>query len=77
MMTTRQREVFNYIAAVAANEGIAPTYREIGKALGLQSMSSVKRIVEGLEERGFIRRLPRRARAIEIIRKDAIHVGKH
>jgi SOS-response transcriptional repressor LexA len=50
-----------------AESGSAPSYDEIGKAIGLASKSGVHRLVTGLEDRGMIRRIPGRARAIEIV----------
>jgi repressor LexA len=59
-----------------ADSGISPSFDEMKDALGLKSKSGVHRLITGLEERGFIRRLPHRARAIEIVKlPDAITDG--
>lgn len=67
MLTRKQRELLDYIGAFVATEGAAPSFEEMKDALGLKSKSGVHRLVSALEERGFIRRLPNRARAIEPI----------
>lgn len=68
-LTARQRDALVFIQKYTAeNEGISPSFDDIQTALGLGSKSGVHRIVTALEERGRIRRLPNRARAIEIIR---------
>lgn len=68
MLTPRQHEAWIFLAAYTREHGYAPSFEEIGAALNLASKSGVSRLVCGLEERGFIRRLPHRARAIEILR---------
>lgn len=68
MLTPKQNEALSFIGKSIAANGHCPSYREIADALGLVSISGVYRLVSGLEERGFIARLPRRARSIQIIR---------
>ena len=67
MMTRRQHEVLAFVGRYVAHHGFAPSYEEIAAALQMSSKSGVHYIVRQLEERGRIRRLPGRARAIEII----------
>ncbi len=68
MMTHRQHELLSYIANRLASTGVAPSYDEMKDAIGLKSKSGIHRLVTALEERGFIRRLPHRARALEVVR---------
>lgn len=68
-LTARQRDALVFIQKYTTeNDGIPPSFDDIKSALGLGSKSGVHRIVTALEERGRIRRLPQRARAIEIVR---------
>lgn len=67
-VTTAQREILRYIAGYqAAHGGVSPTHAEICTALGFSSKSIANRILAGLEERGMIRRLRHRERAIEVL----------
>lgn len=68
MLTRKQRELLKFIQAKLAETGISPSFDEMKEALGLRSKSGVHRLITGLEERGFIRRLPHRARALEVVR---------
>ncbi len=68
MLTAKQHELLMFIHQRLRETGIPPSFDEMRDALGLKSKSGVHRLVRALEERGFIRRLPHRARAIEIIR---------
>ncbi len=68
MLTRRQYEVLVYINDTLQKTGVSPSYDEMKKALGLHSKSGIHRLITGLEERGFIRRLPHHARAVEILR---------
>jgi SOS-response transcriptional repressor LexA len=65
--TDRQGECLDIIRESIAETGTAPSYDEIADRMGLVSKGNVVRYVNGLEERGLIRRIPRRARAIEIV----------
>ena len=77
MLTTKQKELLVYIHARLQETGVPPSFEEMKEALDLQSKSGVHRLIMALEERGFIRRLPHRARAIEVIKlPDAMH-GAH
>jgi SOS-response transcriptional repressor LexA len=66
-LTPRQSECLTFIKAYIDVDAVAPSLDEICVAMGLKSKSGAKRLLEGLEERGVIRRSPGRARSIEII----------
>jgi repressor LexA len=68
MLTTKQKELLVFINSRLQETGVPPSFDEMKEALALQSKSGVHRLIIALEERGFIRRLPHRARAIEIIK---------
>jgi repressor LexA len=76
MLTTKQKELLVFINARLQDTGVPPSFDEMKEALALQSKSGVHRLIIALEERGFIRRLPHRARAIEVIKlPDAMSEG--
>src|SRR5689334_2856257 len=66
MLTAKQRELLLFIDNRLKDEGISPSFDEMREALDLKSKSGVHRLISALEERGFIRRLPNRARALEV-----------
>ncbi|HEX8644552.1 MAG TPA: transcriptional repressor LexA [Allosphingosinicella sp.] len=66
MLTRKQHELLTYINERLAESGVSPSFEEMKEALDLKSKSGVHRLISALEERGFIRRLPNRARALEI-----------
>src|SRR4029078_6795054 len=68
MLTTKQKELLVFINSRLQETGVPPSFDEMKEALALQSKSGVHRLIIALEERGFIRRLPHRARALEIIK---------
>ena len=68
MLTRKQHELLIYINARLSEDGVSPSFEEMKDALDLKSKSGVHRLISALEERGFIRRLPNRARALEILR---------
>ena len=68
MLTAKQKELLLLIRDRLAEDGVPPSFDEMKTALGLRSKSGIHRLITGLEERGFIRRLPHRARALEIIK---------
>ena len=68
MLTKKQHELLVFLEQRLNENGISPSYDEMKDALGLASKSGIHRLITGLEERGFIRRLPHRARALEILR---------
>ena len=67
MLTAKQRELLNFLKNYQAEFDHAPSFDEMKDAIGLKSKSGIHRLVSALEERGHIRRLANRARAIEII----------
>jgi repressor LexA len=68
MLTRKQQELLLYINDKLNEGGVSPSFDEMKDALGLKSKSGIHRLITGLEERGFIRRLPHRARALEVLR---------
>ncbi|MBL4749575.1 MAG: transcriptional repressor LexA [Amylibacter sp.] len=68
MLTRKQMDLLEFIHNRMQKEGIPPSFDEMKEALNLRSKSGIHRLITALEERGFIRRLPHRARALEIIR---------
>jgi len=66
MLTKKQHELLMFINQRLAATGVAPSFDEMKDALNLRSKSGIHRLISGLEERGFIRRLPHRARALEV-----------
>ncbi len=68
MLTRKQHELLLYIHRHLSENGVSPSFDEMKDALGLRSKSGIHRLITGLEERQFIRRLPHRARALEIRR---------
>ena len=68
MLTRKQIQLLEFIQARMARDGVPPSFDEMKLALDLRSKSGIHRLVTALEERGFIRRLPHRARALEILR---------
>ena len=68
MLARKQSELLDYLTTHLATHDVPPSFDEMRNALGLASKSGIHRLVSGLEERGYIRRLPNRARAIEILR---------
>lgn len=69
MLTRKQHELLLFIQTRLEDSGISPSFEEMKDALDLKSKSGVHRLISALEERGFIRRLANRARALEIIRQ--------
>lgn len=78
MLTAKQHELIRFIQHKLEETGISPSFEEMKEALDLKSKSGVHRLISALEERGFIRRLPNRARALEVIKQpeDATPVGR-
>ena len=68
MLTRKQHELLIYINDYIAESGVSPSFDEMKDALNLRSKSGIHRLITGLEERGFLRRLPHRARALEVMR---------
>ncbi|XBQ15631.1 MAG: transcriptional repressor LexA [Oceanicaulis sp.] len=68
MLTKKQHELLLFIHKRLSEDGVSPSFDEMKEALSLASKSGVHRLVSALEERGFIRRLPHRARALEVLK---------
>ena len=68
MLTVKQHELLNFIHDRLSATGVSPSFDEMREALDLKSKSGVHRLISALEERRFIRRLPNRARALEVVR---------
>ena len=68
MLTSKQHELLRFIQARLTATGVSPSFDEMREALDLKSKSGVHRLIGALEERSFIRRLPNRARALEVLR---------
>ncbi len=68
MLTRKQHDLLVFIDQRLAADGVSPSFEEMKEALSLKSKSGVHRLINALEERAFIRRLPNRARALEVLR---------
>ena len=68
MLTKKQKNLLLYINKKLRASGISPSYEEMKDSLNLKSKSGIHRLISALEERGFIRRLPHKARALEVIK---------
>ena len=68
MLTAKQHELIRFIQQRLEDTGISPSFEEMKEALDLKSKTGVHRLISALEERGFIRRLPNRARALEVVK---------
>jgi repressor LexA len=69
MLTRKQHDLIRFIQTRLEETGVSPSFEEMKEALDLKSKSGVHRLISALEERGFIRRLPNRARALEVLRQ--------
>jgi repressor LexA len=69
MLTKKQHELIRFIHQRLEESGVSPSFEEMKEALDLKSKSGVHRLISALEERGFIRRLPNRARALEVLKQ--------
>lgn len=69
MLTRKQHQLLTYIDDHLNTNGVPPSYDEMKDALGLKSKSGIHRLITALEERGFIRRLPHKARALDVLKK--------
>ena len=76
MLTKKQRELLMFIQQRLAEKGVSPSFEEMKDALDLKSKSGIHRLITALEERGFIRRLPNRARALEVKKLPEGSAGK-
>ena len=68
MLTQKQKDLLMFINTRLQDAGVPPSFDEMKDALQLKSKSGIHRLITALEERGFIRRLPHRARALEVIK---------
>ncbi len=68
MLTKKQKELFDYLSNYIANNSISPSFEEMKNAVNLKSKSGIHRLITSLEQRGFIKRLKHKARAMEIIK---------
>ncbi|GER06979.1 LexA repressor [Iodidimonas muriae] len=68
MLTAKQHQLLLFIHSRLSADGVSPSFDEMKDALGLKSKSGIHRLITALEERGFIRRLPNKARALDIVR---------
>lgn len=69
MLTRKQRELLVFITDRIDETGVPPSFDEMKEALNLRSKSGIHRLITALEERGFLRRLPHRARALEVLQR--------
>ena len=76
MLTVKQHELLSFIHDRLAATGVSPSFDEMREALELKSKSGVHRLISALEERQFIRRLPNRARALEVVKMPESNVTK-
>ena len=68
MLTRKQSELLLFINKRLNDAGVSPSFDEMKEALRLKSKSGIHRLITGLEERGFLRRLPHRARALQVLK---------
>lgn len=76
MLTRKQHELICFIQDRLADSGVSPSFEEMKDALDLKSKSGVHRLISALEERGYLRRLPNRARALEVLKTPERPEGK-
>ena len=68
MLTKKQKELFDFLNVYISSNSISPTFEEMKRAINLKSKSGIHRLITSLEQRGFIKRLKHKARAMEIIK---------
>src|SRR5258708_12879098 len=68
VLTRKQNELMMFINKRLNDDGVSPSFDEMKEALRLKSKSGIHRLITGLEERGFLRRLPHRARALQVLK---------
>ena len=68
MLTKKQSELLMFINERLKESGVSPSFDEMKEALNLRSKSGIHRLITALEERGFIKRLPHRARALDVVK---------
>ena len=72
MLTKKQRELLIFLEDKISSSGITPSFEEMKRKVGLKSKSGIHRLISALEERGFIKKLPYKARAIEVLKTSKI-----
>ena len=77
MLTQKQLDLLEFIQKRLSKNGVPPSFDEMKEALDLRSKSGIHRLTTALEERGFIKRLANRARAIEIVKMPNLPVIRH
>ena len=68
MLTKKQRNLLIFINKKIRSTGVSPSYEEMKESLGLKSKSGIHRLISALEERGFVKRLAHKARALEVLK---------
>ena len=76
MLTKKQHELLSFIDKQLNSKGVSPSYDEMKDALGLASKSGIHRLITALQERGFIRRLPHKARALVVLKRPENQLGR-
>ncbi|HEY1095757.1 MAG TPA: transcriptional repressor LexA [Alphaproteobacteria bacterium] len=69
MLTPKQQQLFDFIDKKVTETGVSPSFDEMREAVGLKSKSGIHRLVQSLSERGFVRQLKNKARALEVVRR--------
>ncbi len=77
MLTKKQLKLYDYLKKSFKDNSVSPSFEEMKSALGLKSKSGIHRLINALEERGFIKRLHNKARAIKIINQNVIEQKKN
>ena len=77
MLTQKQLDLLEFIQKRLSKNGVPPSFDEMKEALDLRSKSGIHRLITALEERGFIKRLANRARAIEIVKMPNFRISEH
>ena len=73
MLTKKQKNLLLFINKKLRSSGVSPSYEEMKESLNLKSKSGIHRLISALEERGFIKRLAHKARALEVIKYQKQH----
>ncbi len=74
MLTKKQKNLLLFINKKLRSSGVSPSYEEMKESLNLKSKSGIHRLISALEERGFIKRLAHKARALEVIKLPELHL---
>ena len=77
MLTPKQNTLYQYLVSMQQAGLVSPTFDEMAAAIGLKSKSGIARLLDGLEERGFVQRHPQRARSIHVLRLPIGNVCPH